>query len=349
MKQRIIISPSIAILSFFILVSCSAETFADEGCVTSKCHQSLLKDAKYIHGPVAARECTVCHTPHEPGKKSRLEKEGNDLCFTCHFDVQEEIQKKFMHPALQGGCTSCHNPHGSPFRKLLSTEGEALCFQCHPQISEKLAGPNKVHAPLKTDKGCASCHSPHAGNNEKLLPSKQEIELCLECHKNVIRSSMKVLHGPIKAGSCTPCHDPHGSPHRKLLAKEFPAEAYVPYNDKEYELCFSCHKRDLLRFPETSFATGFRDGDRNLHYLHVNKKENGRNCRLCHNPHGSENPVLIAQSVAFGQWQLPLKFTKTDTGGSCSPGCHKTFNYDRKTAGKAPEVRKQSESKEKQK
>ena len=156
---------------------------------------------------------------------------------------------------------------------------------------------------------------------------------------------MTTLHGPINNSICTPCHDPHGSQYAKLLVKEFPAGEYTPYDDKEYVLCFSCHDRNLLKFPDTSFATGFRDGDRNLHYLHVNKKDKGRNCTFCHNMHGSSNPKLIADSVPFGKWSLPLKFVKTETGGSCSPGCHKQYNYDRKTPGKAPEPVKPTEEK----
>ena len=160
---------------------------------------------------------------------------------------------------------------------------------------------------------------------------------------------MTVLHGPINKGTCTPCHDPHGSAESKLLVKSFSADFYAPYSDKEYELCFSCHKRDLLRFPETSFATGFRDGERNLHYLHVNKKEKGRSCKLCHAIHGGPNPKLVAESAPFGKWELPLKFIKTDTGGACSPGCHKPYNYDRQTPGKAPVTEKPKETTEKQK
>ena len=149
---------------------------------------------------------------------------------------------------------------------------------------------------------------------------------------------MTTLHGPINEGKCTPCHDPHGGPNAKLLVAEFPPNPYAPYTDKEYALCFTCHKRDLVQYPDTSFATGFRDGERNLHYLHVNNKQKGRSCKLCHALHGSTSPKLIADSVPFGKWNLPLKFVKTDTGGSCSPGCHKTQSYDRKTPGKKPEA-----------
>ena len=298
------------------------------------CHPDKV-DFPFVHGPTSAGDCTACHTPHESDNKALVIKEGPDLCLPCHFDMQEDMKKKTVHPALLSGCTSCHNPHGAQYKKLLSAEGKNLCFQCHPNIAEKVEKAKVVHAPVNSEKGCVSCHSPHASNNEKLLVATGK-ELCLTCHKNVIKKNMTVLHGPIQAGMCTPCHDPHGSQEAKLLIKEFPTDTYVAYTDQEYQLCFSCHNRDLLRFPDTSFATGFRDGERNLHYVHVNK-EKGRNCKLCHNIHGGTNPKLVAEKVSFGKWELPLKYVKTDTGGSCAPGCHKPFNYDRKQPGKAPE------------
>ena len=259
-------------------------------CLT--CHPDKVTYT-YVHGPTAAGDCTGCHNPHESDYKALLVKDVGELCITCHFDMQDVMKKKDVHPALYSGCTSCHNPHGSPFKKLLSAEGEQLCFQCHPQIAEKVEQSKVVHGPIKTPKSCASCHSPHATDTAKLL-FKSGKDLCLECHKTIIKKSMTVLHGPIRDGSCTPCHDPHGSQNAELLVGEFSTDPYVPYTDKEYELCFTCHNRDLLRYPDTSFATGFRDGERNLHYLHVNNKTKGRNCKLCHNIHGGSQPKLIA-------------------------------------------------------
>ena len=298
------------------------------------CHSNKL-NFKYMHGPTAAGDCIACHTPHESDNKYLVLNTTSDLCFACHVDIQAEMKKKTVHGAVLGGCTSCHNPHGSSHKRLLSAEGKDLCFQCHTDIAEKIKKGKVVHGALNSEKACASCHSPHASNNDKLLlePGK---DLCLSCHKNIIQKNMKVLHGPIAAGKCTPCHDPHASQYQKLLVKDFPSDVYVPYTDTAYELCFSCHNRDLLRFPDTSFATGFRDGQRNLHYLHVNRKDKGRSCVLCHNIHGSTLPKLIADSTPFGKWRLPLNYIKTETGGRCSPGCHKPFNYDRVEAGRAP-------------
>jgi hypothetical protein len=79
---------------------------------------------------------------------------------------------------------------------------------------------------------------------------------------------------------------------------------------------------------QTSNETNFRDGTRNLHYVHVNR-EKARNCTTCHDIHGSKYVHLIAEKVAFGKWEMPMKFDVNETGGSCSTGCHKKLNYNR--------------------
>ena len=297
------------------------------------CH-SDQGSAKNPHGPVAAGECTACHTPHESDIESLLLKHGDELCESCHLDIKALLTKKNPHPALEGGCTSCHNPHGTNHPKLLPEEGAQLCFQCHDPIKETITTAKSGHPPISSEKGCASCHTPHASDNPKLLPLPVK-ETCLSCHASIVTAAMTVLHAPVKAGDCAACHQPHGSQQPYLLAAEFPADEYAAYSDKEYELCFGCHNRDLVKYPDTSFATGFRDGERNLHYVHVNKPK-GRSCKLCHEIHGGTKPRLIADSVSFGKWKLPLKFVKTETGGGCSPGCHKMAAYDRERPGRKP-------------
>jgi predicted CXXCH cytochrome family protein len=304
----------------------------------AKCHAEKTQ-FQLLHGPVSAGECSACHTPHESALPKLLIKAGDALCFTCHGDLKTLLEKKNVHPAIDSGCTSCHDPHGSANPGLLAEHGAALCAQCHDAIVEKAERSPVTHGALKSKAGCAACHSPHASENAKLL-LKPEKEVCLGCHAQALTAAMTVLHGPVKVGKCTACHEPHGGANRRLLAKAFPAEAYVPYTDTAYELCFGCHQRDLLRYPDTSFATGFRDGERNLHFVHVNNTKKGRSCKLCHAVHGAANDRLIADNVAFGQWTLPLKFVQTETGGKCSPGCHKPLSYDRKAPGKRPEPAK---------
>lgn len=57
---------------------------------------------------------------------------------------------------------------------------------------------------------------------------------------------------------------------------------------------------------------------------------------MCHNLHGSAGAKLIAETVIFGKWNLPLRFVKTDTCGGCSPRCHKSKYYDGQSTGKKP-------------
>jgi predicted CXXCH cytochrome family protein len=292
----------------------------------SLCHKDKI-NFQFMHGPAATGDCASCHSPHDSNNKQLLVKDGQDLCFSCHIDMEKKIKKPFMHAALEGGCTSCHNPHGSSAKMFFPAPGPALCYQCHPDMETKIMAAKSVHPPIKSDQGCASCHAPHSADTKKLLP-KTGKDLCLDCHKGFLKKNYTVLHGPIKEGKCEACHDPHGTASSKLLSKAYSTENYIKYNENEYQFCFSCHSRDALRNETTSYATGFRDGEQNLHYLHVSR-EKGRNCKLCHVIHGGELPKLLADSVPFGKWNLPLRFIKTDTGGSCAPGCHKKYSYDR--------------------
>jgi predicted CXXCH cytochrome family protein len=263
---------------------------------------------------------------------------AQNSCVTaqCHATL---LTKNDVHPPSES-CDSCHEsvatPHPQEKTKTfkLTSDPPELCYACHDALGEK----GDVHPPVKEGM-CTACHDPHASNEPKLLVNPEK-ETCLGCHETIVTQAMTVLHGPIKDGKCTACHDPHGSPNGKLLVKEFPPGPYAPYTDQEYALCFSCHERDLVQAPDTSSATGFRDGERNLHYVHVNKAQKGRSCVLCHDVHGGKSPKLIADSVPFGTWSLPLKFAKTETGGSCAPGCHKPQSYDRQSHGKKPQTPK---------
>ncbi len=76
----------------------------------------------------------------------------------------------------------------------------------------------------------------------------------------------------------------------------------------------------------TESATDFRNGDTNLHFLHVNK-EKGRTCRACHDTHGSNRPKHVTEGVPFGSWEIPINFQETPKGGSCAPGCHAERDY----------------------
>jgi hypothetical protein len=79
----------------------------------------------------------------------------------------------------------------------------------------------------------------------------------------------------------------------------------------------------------TTTRTRFRDGDRNLHFVHTNR-EKGRACGICHTAHGSLLPRQMRAAVAFGPggWELPIGFSLTPEGGTCLNGCHREIGYD---------------------
>ena len=79
--------------------------------------------------------------------------------------------------------------------------------------------------------------------------------------------------------------------------------------------------------------TGFRDGDRNLHLIHVNDKAKGRTCRACHEVHASRRPFHMREKVPYGAsgWQLKINFEQLPNGGSCAPACHWKETYIRRS------------------
>jgi len=198
------------------------------------------------------------------------------------------------------------------------------------------------HAGLETDKLCLACHDPLVSDYANHL-IMQPAELCLSCHdrqythdSKVVVANMKAIlkqnkvhHGPIKQKDCSACHNPHGSNNFRILQKPFPELFYAPYQASNYKLCFMCHQNTIANEKFTTTLTRFRNGNQNLHFVHVNNSIKGRTCRVCHDVHATNNLKHLRDAVPFGGWQLPINFEKTETGGTCLPGCHKEFGYDR--------------------
>lgn len=117
------------------------------------CHKDLnklLDEKAFIHGPVAAGYCTICHSPHKSTDKTHLRNSVNELCEQCH--VSETMGYKYHqdsyireHP-VKGEvvqktgenitCASCHNPHYADDNMFLAIEGgkeSELCTKCHDE------------------------------------------------------------------------------------------------------------------------------------------------------------------------------------------------------------------------
>lgn len=307
------------------------------------CHDKKILAGKYIHGPVAVGGCTMCHNPHQADFPKLLSAAGNDVCFQCHTDKAEAFQgKKFVHKPVKEKCVNCHSPHSGDYQYNFSREGSReLCFECHKDKKEWIAKVKVKHGGLETERKCLACHDPHVSDYVKQL-LKEPVESCMMCHDRPLDTprgkivNMKEFlkenkdsHGPIKQGDCSGCHNTHGSDNFRILRKNITPVFYAPFDPKNYDLCFNCHEKTLVLDPKTTTLTGFRNGEQNLHFVHVNKSVKGRTCRACHDAHATNNPRHIRDAVPFGGWDLPVGFKKTDTGGSCLPGCHQKFEYDR--------------------
>lgn len=324
-----------------------------------KCHDTG-KGLKFLHGPVAVGECTICHESHSSEHENLLTNKPAELCFSCHVVTKNELTEfEFVHEPASNDCVGCHSGHGGDNAMMLKAKAPELCYSCHEDI-KKIAEESKYqHSVVTKEGGCMHCHTPHA-STVKFGLKDDPMALCMSCHDKPVKISeekvlgaftdeikdKKFLHGPVAQKDCKGCHISHGSDHFRLLVKEYPPQFYAPFSKENYELCFSCHAESLVLEKETTKLTDFRNGNVNLHYLHVNKSQRGRTCRSCHATHGSDLSKHIRASVPYGMWELPIGFEKNETGGSCKPGCHTPFAYDRKSpvAYNKPQLRAKTPS-----
>lgn len=310
------------------------------------CHKKAIVGGKYVHGPVAVGGCSICHNPHSSDFPKMLMAKGNDACLSCHTDKADAFKgKKFTHAPVKESCMKCHDPHSGNYKYNFAADGsQDLCFKCHADKKKNIAEATVKHGGLETEKRCLACHDPHVSDYVKQLIA-QPIDLCMQCHNREYAKGKKTVadmkellaknsvhHGPIKQKDCSSCHDTHGSSNFRILRAYFPDIFYSGYNPDNYKLCFMCHENTLAQDAKTTKLTNFRNGDQNLHFVHVNKTQKGRTCRACHDAHATNNPKHIRDAVPFGAWPLPVGFKKTDTGGACLPGCHQLFKYDRNNA-----------------
>lgn len=305
------------------------------------------------HAPYAVGECALCHENADPKKPGKLIGTVNEICASCHEDFAARMKgSAHTHAPANDRCTNCHNAHDAMGPKLLDKPQPALCLDCHDKIGEAMAGAVK-HGALEDARSCANCHDPHASSVEYLL-QQLPFQLCLTCHgedglkdqDGKVLTNIKALleanpvhHKPVKNEDCSACHGPHGTAHFRLLKEPYPAQFYAPFDLDNYTLCFDCHLEELATEEFTTTDTNFRDGNKNLHWAHVNLAKRGRTCRACHEVHASPQDFQIRDGVPYGSsgWMLKLHYKKAEYGGSCAKTCHVERGYDTRLKPAAPE------------
>jgi len=346
--MKTITPPKKRIGTLFILAALFVSTglFAQSTNTCLECHSSMVSK-EFVHGPTGT-DCTSCHEPtgvkhsnEQTAGGFKLFATGSEMCYACHTELPAEHKARYVHKPLKtGNCTGCHDIHSADHAKQLISTSPDLCLSCHDKFVAKKKLATTIHTPSFEGEACTQCHTPH-GSKEKRLLLKKSKELCLDCHNKIIRREDQTLIANIgkhieessnihKALNkrCTSCHNAHYSTKPLMLEENFPIGSYAKGVEATFQLCFDCHNTDLLNIEKTTTGTMFREADINLHYLHVNK-EKGRNCTTCHDLHAANNTQLIATTVKFERWDMPLNYIPTDNGGTCATGCHKEQSYSR--------------------
>ena len=118
------------------------------------CHKDKQKEFgafKFMHGPLVAEMCDLCHDHHASENPAQLRQPVNKLCLSCHEQVGGGIHAITINdgtghplsgktdPSDRGkgrelSCISCHDPHGGNARYYFVTGSDSkmdLCQMCH--------------------------------------------------------------------------------------------------------------------------------------------------------------------------------------------------------------------------
>lgn len=268
-----------------------------------------------------------------PSLSARAADLPDSRCFKCHYVQKKVFAEGTVHnPVSEADCEACHDDHGPSNKLVLKDKAPQLCYGCH----DASKAPH-VHDPVGSGE-CLECHKVHNSEQKHLL-TKTLPDLCYGCHDGF--GDKATVHSPVAEGECLTCHGGHEADSPALLKKSYSRERYTEFSEKAYELCFECHESKTFQEAATKNATEFRNGTVNLHYVHVvdrveaskyriEKKQKRMTCNGCHYVHGSDQPRLIRPSLTRGEMTLyTISYAKSENGGTCVVGCHKTREYSR--------------------
>ncbi|MEX2301097.1 MAG: DmsE family decaheme c-type cytochrome [Bryobacterales bacterium] len=233
-------------------------------------------------------------TPPEPNNFV-----GSQTCQACHPDLFHGFNRNphfksialANQPPERTGCEGCHGPGEAHvkgmgdktkivvFPELAPSEVLDNCLQCHAKDLGKVNIRRSSHSTGEVS--CLSCHSIHNAPELGPLLVKTERETCYGCHLEIrarfeLPYKHRVNEGAI---NCTDCHNPHGAPVATWRTAQSPQ--MVTHGLGNDIACVKCHSDKRGPFV----------------YEHAPVRVEG--CTMCHNPHGSVNPRLLARPATF--------------------------------------------------
>jgi len=156
-----------------------------------------------------------------------------------------------------------------------------------------------------------------------------------QCHAGLLEAAAGArrgsVHQPAADGECVFCHD-LALPSAVRFVKGAPSRAADGSGNAgawDLALCSRCHGEGLVTPNAPASATGFTDGERNLHALHV-RVGRGRRCLSCHDPHAARQEKLLRERILTrGKARIAQEFRGMPKGGWCKTGCHAPKSYER--------------------
>lgn len=250
------------------------------------------------------------------------------VCAECHKEAIDAFHetahgRAFEYGTQAGGmgadCETCHGPRSRHVDDpeavdltFTAAQYSAVCLQCH-QDARRMNWQGSLHRTAEV--GCTTCHAVMEGRSPaSLLSAASQLELCGDCHAEVIAEARKSSHHPIREGrlDCSSCHNPHGAPGQAMLVEA-----------TANETCYGCHQDKRGPFL----------------WEHAPVRED---CLTCHTPHGSNNPDLLrtlgaSQCVTCHQYgghvnEFRYNRVSTPYGDGCV-NCHVTVHGSNHPSG----------------
>ena len=191
-----------------------------------------------------------------------------------------------------------------------------LCFKCHSSWTTQPA--RQTDLAVELNPANESFHPVEAvGRNPNILAlafapgwAANSLTRCGSCHG----SDFGNLGGP------------HGSANQYLLRRPYAASS-VSRQMSSNEICFSCHSYDVYANPNASptvrAASRFNQPRVGKgHAEHVGQES--VSCYSCHVTHGSATKPFL---LVVGRSPGIQTYTRTATGGTCTPTCHGSQSY----------------------
>lgn len=180
-----------------LFVSCiygfSLTASAEVPTISVPAAEQVNADGKYIVHQIRDKDyaCVRCHKTSKiklqgTHSKKTLKAFSKQLnCVSCHQSISIEHRNKAPQVKKYSAAQSKMGTNKNHLSHVEILQANHTCSSCHtPERLRKNSWTHDVHAKNLT---CSSCHSVHADGNKvgiQSLKRKDQIQLCVTCHKD---------------------------------------------------------------------------------------------------------------------------------------------------------------------